>query len=302
LLRPALASSSYDYNLTAQLVTDGVVDRHLPSWITTVVEGEILPKNEREIVVGHFKFAVLELPGSSPSVELHLGGGATLPEVDQVHLFVVVPDHISPGALRLTVSEDGHHWREVGSADGGVPLPPESYPPDLVRGTHLLNPSIAFNGPFRGRYYRATFGTCDRGRGPLSGNTANAGTIKAAMASTTRSISWRLSQLAFFRGANRGQIRRPYSFTSAWKSASIDEEWVSVDLGAPFAFDRVKLHWIACAAEGRLQVSDDSHQWRDVHPLGTAGGPVTVEDVQLAAPVTARYVRALMTRPGSPDG
>jgi hypothetical protein len=44
LLRPAYASSSYDYNLTAQLVTDGLVDTVLPQWITTVVDGQILPK------------------------------------------------------------------------------------------------------------------------------------------------------------------------------------------------------------------------------------------------------------------
>ena len=42
--RPAYHSSSYDYNLTAQLVTDGLIDTHLPDWITTVVDGQILPK------------------------------------------------------------------------------------------------------------------------------------------------------------------------------------------------------------------------------------------------------------------
>src|SRR6185437_10658091 len=33
LLRPAYHSSSYDYNLTAQLITDGIKDTHLPDWI-----------------------------------------------------------------------------------------------------------------------------------------------------------------------------------------------------------------------------------------------------------------------------
>src|SRR5690348_2169250 len=33
LLRPAYHSSSYDYNLTAQLVTDGIKETRLPNWI-----------------------------------------------------------------------------------------------------------------------------------------------------------------------------------------------------------------------------------------------------------------------------
>jgi len=35
LLRPAYHSSSYDYNLTAQLVTDGIKHTHLPRWVRT---------------------------------------------------------------------------------------------------------------------------------------------------------------------------------------------------------------------------------------------------------------------------
>ena len=39
LLRPAYHSSSYDYNLTAQLVTDGLKDTTLPTWISTSASG-----------------------------------------------------------------------------------------------------------------------------------------------------------------------------------------------------------------------------------------------------------------------
>ena len=125
----------YDYNLTAQLVTDGLIDTHLPDWITTVVDGQILPKTEREIVVDHFESAILQLPSSSPTVELHLGGGAGLSEIDRMEFFVVVPDRVKPSTLTFTVSvsDDGQAWREAGSAIGGEPLPAENYPPDLVR-------------------------------------------------------------------------------------------------------------------------------------------------------------------------
>ena len=301
LLRPAFASSSYDYNLTAQLVTDGLIDTQLPTWISTVVDGEILPKNEREIVVDHFQSAVLELPSSNPTVELHLGGGATLPQVDRMEIFVVVAGYIDPGALTFTIStsDDGHIWHPAGTANGGTPLPTVSYPPDLVRGSQLLNPSIPFQQPVRARYYRATF-ALNTPAASTAGTTANAGTTEAAMASAPASITWRLGQMAFFLGRDRVNLGGPYSFTSAWKAAGIDEEWVSVDLGASFTFDNVKLHWIARAAEGKLQVSDDDLHWRDLQPLSAGAEPL--EDLKLSTPARGRYVRVLMTRPGSPLG
>src|SRR5580704_14115463 len=54
LHRPAYQSSSYDYNLTAQLITDGIKDTKLPRWISvsTSQQGELL-KNEREWLLDH---------------------------------------------------------------------------------------------------------------------------------------------------------------------------------------------------------------------------------------------------------
>jgi hypothetical protein len=113
-------------------------------------------------------------------------------------------------------------------------------------------------------------------------------------------VTWRLGQVAFFRGQQRVQIGGPYSFTSAWMSAGMGEEWVYVDLGAGCVFDRIALYWIARAAEGSVQVSDDAQNWRDLLPLPAQIG--LVDDLKLAQPAQARYVRVLMTRPSSPDG
>ncbi len=55
LLRPAYHSSSYDYNLTAQLVTDGIKATHLPQWVVVSDQRSRgpLPKTEREVVLDH---------------------------------------------------------------------------------------------------------------------------------------------------------------------------------------------------------------------------------------------------------
>src|ERR1017187_6119837 len=49
LHRPAWHSSAYDYNLTAQLVTDGIKQTALPRWVATSTSRQgVLKKNERE--------------------------------------------------------------------------------------------------------------------------------------------------------------------------------------------------------------------------------------------------------------
>jgi hypothetical protein len=65
LQRPAYHSSSYDYNLTAQLVTDGIRDTRLPEWIAvSETFSGALPKEEREVLTDHFPMNTLDLRGA----------------------------------------------------------------------------------------------------------------------------------------------------------------------------------------------------------------------------------------------
>ena len=73
-----------------------------------------------------------------------------------------------------------------------------------------------------------------------------------------------------------------------------------MDLGARCTFDRVKLYWVARAAEGSIQVSDNAETWRDLHAFHHESGPV--DDVKLTTPASGRYVRVLMKRATSPYG
>ena len=120
------------------------------------------------------------------------------------------------------------------------------------------------------------------------------------MAGSDMAISWRLGQIAFFRGQQRINLGGPYSFTSAWKGAGIGKSGsrsIWAPLSASTTSSSIGLHG---QYEGVLQVSDDDQHWRDVQPL-TAGSS-SLDDLKLASPVRGRYVRVLMTRPGSPEG
>ena len=76
LLRPAYHSSSYDYNLTAQLVTDGIKADSLPEWIV-VSDPSLGPisKENREVIVDHAPMNTMELRGARAQVDIQLAGG-----------------------------------------------------------------------------------------------------------------------------------------------------------------------------------------------------------------------------------
>src|SRR3569833_624429 len=157
LLRPAYHSSSYDYNLTAQLVTDGIKDTRLPQWIV-VSEGTRgpLPKTERETVLDHCPMNTLEVAGATAQIDIQIAGGEAAPEIDRLQLFVVSPMQASAKSLRFTIStsEDGRTWQEVGSAASPNPVSTAGYPPDFCAPNHFFTPTIQLNAASHSRFYR----------------------------------------------------------------------------------------------------------------------------------------------------
>jgi hypothetical protein len=284
LRRPAYHSSSYDYNLTAQLVTDGIKDTHLPSWVATSVSFRgPLPKLEREFFLDHNPTSTVELRGPNPSAQIQLGGGESVPQIDRIDVLFLAPRGVKAENLTISVSvsDDGREWKPSGSVTGPKPVPVAGYPMGFARPGQLFQPSIPLTPTAQSRFYQVE--------------------LQAAnVPAFSFSMQWQLGEVGFFYQNQRVEIGGPYDFTSAWMSAGLGEEWVYVDLGAPCEFDRVVLYWIARAAEGLIQVSDDARVWKDIQAL--AGGTDLRDDLKLPQPVKGRYVRVLMTRPTSPDG
>ena len=285
LLRPAYHSSSYDYNLTAQLITDGIKDSHLPNWVETSVSfGGTLPKEEREFFLDHNPTSVVDLRGSNPWAQVYLGGGKSVPEIDRVDLILVLSArNVQPADVSfvVSVSDDGWNWKKAGSVAAPQPASVAGYPPGFARLGHLFKPSIALNPGSQSRFCR------------VECVVANAPPLSFG-------IEWGLGEVAFYNHNQKVEVGGPYNFTSAWMSKGLGEEWVYVDLGMSCEFDRIVLFWIARAAEGSVQVSDDAQNWRDIHPL--PGGADLTDDMKLAQPARGRYVRVLMRRPTSADG
>ncbi len=268
LHRPAWHSSSYDFNVTAQLITDGIKATTLPrTLVITTSDKGVLPKIGRELLLDHNPATNVEVAGKRAWIQIEIRGGEGAPTLDRLDVdasaVAQVPD-IQVWDCLLKGSDDGTAWKELAHA-GGMARPMG----------FDVKPSFRLATPASNRFYRVEF-------------------------HSGRELKWIVNEMAFFDGTRRVNLGGPYDFTSAWMSGGAGEEWVYVDLGANCTFDRITLDWISRAAEASLQVSEDAVQWTTLQALtGSAG---KVDDIRLTQPAHGRYVRVLMTKPSSPEG
>lgn len=297
LLRPAYHSSSYDYNLTAQLVTDGIRETALPHWlVTTTSQSSVAKKNEREFLVDHNSTSTVNLGEPNAWVQFELAGGDAPFEIDRIDIEASLrpkrsgapgasnsaQQNASPGTQQAGLgewsctvvgSDNGQIWYNLGLSSGTIPPPPR---PVLFGPTASpIKPSVSLFQPSRRRFFRI------------------------ALQSTAEG-AWVVNDVAFFNKKQPVEVGGPYNFSSSWMSEGTGEEWIYVDLGARCTFDRVVLYWIRRAAEGVIQVSDNAAKWKDIQPFSSATG--FTDDFKLKSPMQGRYVRVLMKQPASPEG
>ena len=299
LYRPAYQSGAYDYNLTAQLITDGIIDTALPGWIVVMTSSDgVLKRDGREHVLDRHASSAQNFEGANAWLQVGMAGAYDIPDVDSLSLSgnVIIDTLLSPGHWEIAVSgsDDAVNWTELAKASGDS-LPGESalanlakrFPIDINKippeqmafirrfapaNRRILQYSFKLDKPAHYRYYR------------LNANNPTAKT-------------WGISDLGMYRNGAAAPVGGPYPFTSAWKSAGSGEQWVYVDLGAICWFNEVKLDWIRPAQSGSVQVSDDASNWKSIAPL-----PENAQDkveIRLDRETKGRYVRILMTKPVS---
>lgn len=282
LHRPAYQSSSYDFNLTAQLITDGIIESKLPAWIvvTKSTEGPV-KRNEREWIMDRNPLTQLTIGASKGWVQIEMEGDYDKLSVDSFDISGTLQvDSLEAKYWQIIVSgsDDGTNWTELGGASGdelpgdAITGPLAGFYPQNTRGYSC---SIKLESVVHYKFYR------------LNLNSPNA-------------ESWGIGEFGMYHGGKRNEIGGPYRFSSAWKSSGSGEEWVYVDLGAQCMFDRVVLYWIRRAAAGTIQVSDNATSWRDIATISNT--PTDTDDIKLTNQVKGRYVRVFMTKPASVDG
>jgi len=282
LQRPAYSSSNYDFNLTAQLVTDGIKESELPGWIVTSTNSEkSIARNEREWVIDHNTMTRKNIQGQDVWLQIQMAGNYNIPEVNSVSVIGnIYVDSLSVKhwEVILTGSDNGSQWTKLAAVDGNN-LPGDTLTGWLRRwmpkNTRTFSFSFNLKKSVNYKNYRIEL------------NSPNA-------------FSWDVMEFGLCREGKRTDIGGPYNFSSAWKSMGSKYEWIYVDLGAECSFDRVVLSWIRKASAGSIQVSNDAKDWRTVTALPDNNGQV--DDIKFNKKEKGRYVRVLMTKPVSDEG
>jgi beta-galactosidase/beta-glucuronidase len=315
-LRAAYHSSCYDYNLTAQLVTDGIIINNDPDYISVSTNNGILPKNEREWLLDHNSITTYIIPGSDIWLQLELSQNTDLTGITKISLNGnVTYNEKKPGGWQFVClgSNDGIKWDELEKVKGNG-FPGQERPNPFARmGTPAARARVG-----AGRRPANTFG------GFMSGPYGNDSTaprpsftFNFRMPAKTRLInqsfefknpakynfyrvsfsapsaeSWAFGNFDFFNDDKKLKMAPSHNFKSAWMSAGTGEEWVYVDLGSPCVFDDIKLHWINKAIKGAIQVSDDATNWSDIAVF--TGNTDLTDDFKLKKEAKGRYVKVLM--------
>lgn len=317
-LRPAYSSSSYDYNLTAQLVTDGIVTDRLPVYIAVSTSAGVLPRNEREWLLDHNTVTTYSVEGSDIWIRYDRYGAGLVPEVTGISLNGNLNfDERKPDGWQFSCygSNDGIKWDEIASVSGNG-LPGMERPDPFAammrsqnrrRGNQQgrrSNPFAAFmTGPYGNDSTapRPSFSFGSGFRAPRPQRILNQSFDFREPASyksykivlrAPSATNWTFGEIEFRDGTEKLKMAPSGNFSSAWMSSGNHEEWVYSDLGSKSTFDNIRLYWIAKPATGSIQVSDDAVNWNDLADIPSSGE--LVDDLKLTAEAKGRFVRILM--------
>ncbi|MFH0843143.1 MAG: discoidin domain-containing protein [Bacteroidota bacterium] len=317
-MRPAWHSSSYDYNLTAQLVTDGIITAEMPDYISLTTSDGIVPKNEREWPFDHNSVTEMTVTGSDIRAQLEMNHGKEKIRVTRISLEGrLVYDEKKPGGWQFSCSgsDDGMNWTELQTEKGyGLPGQERPDPFAMFRNAgqrrtsqgrrRTADPFAGFFGPSDPEAPRASFTFNFRPPEPtriinksieldepVAYNFYRIGLTAPCMKSLT------FGNLDLYKDDIRLKVAPSGTFTSAWMSAGTEEEWIYADLGSLSSLDKIKLHWINKAKKGTLQVSDDAVNWSAVAEL--PGNDDLLDEITLKEKAAGRFVRLLMSEPAS---
>jgi hypothetical protein len=271
LLKPVYGSSSYDFCLTPQLLTDGIVETQMPGWIVSSSSKEEYLRPDREKLLDRNVSTRKVFPDTTFYVQIGQINNSNLPEVDGFKFI---------GTLNLDTLQQNQNWKIIvsGSNDGKNwtiinTLSRTKTPGDTLTGYRrkiydrnyrTFAETIKLDNIVKYNYYKAEFFTpCVE--------------------------TWRVADFLMMKNGEFCDIGGPFNFSSSWKSLGSQSEWVYVDLGAVCSFDKINLYWLRRAESGTIQVSDDAKTWKTVSSLPK--NLAQKDEIVFNEKIKARYVR-----------
>jgi len=284
LHRTVYQSSAWDYNLTSQLLTDGIIDKDSPAWLNATTPEGSLPPHKREACIDGNEWTCNILMGGDTWLQYDWQGMTI--DIDEVEMVcnMAYRENAPQGfKIRLLTSRDGKKWKVADEWKGdslpGVPSHRRVHSdPNKNSGDDLL--------PTRNIDHKFTL----KGK-PFSHMRLEMVTPSAA--------HWTITEMKMRKdGTLANNILPATRFSSAWRSLGTQNEWVTIDLGAQANIQHVVVYGIDNHPEIYIQASDDNKTWRGIGRCSETAvysqhdGYHEFRDcTHMADNVTGRYVR-----------
>ena len=111
LYRTVYQSSSWDFNLTSQLLTDGIIDEKVPAWLNVSTPEGPLPPHKREACIDGNEWTCNILMGGDTWLQYDWHGmNIDIDEVEMVCSMAYREDAPQGYRIRLLTSIDGKFW------------------------------------------------------------------------------------------------------------------------------------------------------------------------------------------------
>lgn len=254
-MKAAWASSSTDWDHTAQLVTDGLVEERMPECMSIWLNGSPMALSDREWMLDLADWSEVRVDSSEISYSLDLGSERIV--ADQIKLKAAIhwqkEDGTAPYSIYADISEDGEHWTRVISRTGthGPELDPQwcdfEFREQIPEGMLIKAVRLEMHAP------------------------------------DVR--TWFLKTLGFFNKGEQLYVLDKAAFHSSWISASGSDEWIYVDLGEKSDIERVEMNWLNAPVSGKILLSDDAVSWKEA-------GNISSDNVRIGG--KARYVKLVL--------
>ena len=273
LHRAVYQSGAYDLNLTAQLLTDGVVANSQPAFLEVLTNGKALPHNERKLTINDSEWSRIPVEGSTATLTYRW-----------YNMDIEADEVVVEGFVAYDQDKPFEHYsmqcEVMGAKTHSFVLKSDTLPGRPRRRKVINDPNKQTEeATAMARELKETF---------KLGGKRTFSSIELTF-SQNNAFYWSIKEVTFKRkGKAVRSIFPAQRFTSVWKAEKND--WAYVDLGSVADIEEVRLHWLDEGSKGMLEVSDDARNWT---PYATSKDNGKVQSIK--ANTSARYVRLTLS-------
>ena len=291
--KAACASSNYDFNLTAQLATDGVVESSEPAYVSVRTARGELPRRGRLWTIDSGPYSLNRLEGSGDFLEYAWSSQRFSAGCVRIRGHLAFDGSVGEWGVRCLAAASGEEEiKVVGTAQGrGLPgkmrkkfetvSDPNKQSEMINLPTCEINLEIPLSGAENFNRFRLEFDFPD----------AALLAIKSVDFSSDAAFGKSVDSGPYDSPKARGMSVLPSEiFSSAWMSEDGSPQWLRIDLGESRRLLGARLHWIHGPQSGRIETSSDGVSWKKAADLPQTDS--LEYSVEFAA--KGRYVRLLM--------